>query len=802
MSILFFYSFFSFLEISPFSTSLPPHSSCAPGSFSFSTIFFSAAENHLRMRDAVGKMAAFKKLFQGDRSSPRPPTSPRFAAGEPYLGSVDAAPTPDHLELSQLSPGLPSPGFPSPGLNASRSMDVAHHFEQIEKQFEDLHQHLATRPLSAESQLSQLSPSFQSRYAPSKRPNSRHIDLLDALLSSDKQQEASAPTASPPLPPPTSPYNEDVAERNMTRFLRVQQRKGHTGSRILSALYQEDVADRNIAKYGGTSRSLSALSCRSSPAAPGRVRNLSPNAQARDLRKRSAAMPNWTSDGDLRNRSTSAQDSLAASHASNYLRQQRSEPSFHPDDDYDAAQEEAIPAPIQRLGVPPAHKVGNRWSNTPLPDSPTLPVSQGDGGNGSDETGQPASSSAPLPPSIVARSSSLTPRSLSPPPSAGSISSTSKKNKRDLSINVQLASSGRSKIAHRAIQPPTPSTYEMKRAPSIAEVMNSPLPAPSPTQPSPRFKASEMMDLFNKAYISTQAASPHPTYESLQDAIVREINSHEAFQRVPLAEGPPFTPSPGQPTLDTPKPKPAQPELSRSSSAGQFSKIMRKSSFKKHKRNSESRRSISSVPSKGYDRILRRVSPDPSRRRHTDAPPPTPGFLGEIDQPQGKGASHAGSQEQLTYMDVLTRSANDKASALAARKRGNSESATNIASMARAAPELPNTTGAVYCMQAHSTPSRDSRSSVSYEESDDDIIHLPSVAVPPPRLQIEGVDENNVRYMIDSDTAPSAQKLMSWPQRIRRGNSPQPTSAPLMSSLSPLSRARMQLRGARSVETY
>ncbi|KAJ5165960.1 hypothetical protein N7492_006256 [Penicillium capsulatum] len=736
-------------------------------------------------------MAAFKKLFQGDRSSSRPPTSPGFAADEPYFGSVEA-PTPDKLELSQLSPGLPSPGFPSPGLNASRSLDVAHHFEQIEKQFEHLHEHLATRPLSGQSQ---LSPALHGRFLAPKKPNSRHIDLMDALFSSEKHQEPAVQPASPPA----SPYNEDVADRNMTRFMRVQHRNGHTGSRILSALYQEDVADRNIAKYGGPSRSLSALSCRSSPAAPGRVRNLSPHAQPRDVRKRSAGMPNWTSDGDLRNRSTSAQDSLSASHASNYLRQQRSEPSFSPDDDYDAAQEEAIPAPIQRLGVPPAYKVGDRWSNTPLPDSPTLPAPPGSSGNSGNGTSKPASSPAPLQPSI--RSSSLTPQSQSPPPSAGSVSSTSRKNKRDLSINVQLASSGRPKIVHRAIQPPTPSAYEMKRAPSIAEVMNSPLPAPSPTQPSPRFKASEMMDLFNKAYMSTKAVSPHPTYESLQDAIVREINSHEAFQRVPPPTvGPPFTPSPGRANFDGFKP--AQPELNRSSSAGQFSKIMRKSSFRKHKRNSESRRSISSIPSKGYDKILRRVAPDPSPRRHTDAPPPTPGFLVDIDQSKRKGAPHAGPGEPLTYMDVLSRSGNDKALTPAARRRGHSESATNIAAMANAVPEFPDTPRAVYCMQAHSTPSRDSRSSGSHEESDDDILHLPSVAAPPPRVQIEGVDENNVRYMIDSDTATNAQKLMSWPQRLRRGNSPQPTSAPSMTSLSPLSRARMQLRGARSVETY
>ena len=96
-------------------------------------------------------------------------------------------------------------------------------------------------------------------------------------------------------------------------------------------------------------------------------------------------------------------------------------------------------------------------------------------------------------------------------------------------------------------------------------------------------------------------------------------------------------------------------------------------------------------------------------------------------------------------------------------------------------------------MQAHSAPSSDA----SQEDSDDDIIHLPNPS-PPPRVQIEGVDENNIRYVIDAASPDEAQKLMYWPQQVRRGG----TSSPYGNSLSPLSRARMQLRGSRSVETY
>ncbi|KAJ5279129.1 hypothetical protein N7478_004501 [Penicillium angulare] len=720
-------------------------------------------------------MVALKKIFQQERPS-RPSTSTGFATDDSYLDSVPSPTRSTHLDPSHLYPSPPSPALPSPFLKTGRSLDVSHHFEQIDKQFEDLHQHLGSRPLSSQSSLAPNVPGgpnpARGRFPGPRTSNSRHIDLMEAIGSSEIYRQDNI---SPPVSPPTSPYNEDVAERNMTRFLRIQHQNGLASSRILSALYQEDVADRNIAKYSGPCRSLSALSSRSSPPAPGRVRNLSPNAPKRKPKKH-----NWTSDGDLRNRSDGVP---VDSRDSTHLRVQRSAPSLSAEDDADEDYEEA-PAPVvQRLGIPPAYKQGKRWSNTPLPDSPTLPPPLGDTSNG-DNASPPDTPPVLQPPSPTARSSSLTPRSLSPPPSAGT---TSRKNVRDLSINTQLASTGRSKkISHRAIQPPTPSTGGMKRAPSIAEVMNSPLPVQTPTSagPSPRFKVSEMMELFTKAYHSSHALSPHPTYESLQDAIVREINSHDAFKRVPVpaAAGPLFTPSDEGAFEED-----SRPYLNHSASAGQFSKIMRKSSFKKHKRNTESSRSISSVPSRS---LFRKTStPSLTRRRHTDAPLPSPGLLADV---QKSVPQTPAGVEQLTYMDVLIRASNDTSGSSA-------RNAIPAVTATRSSTPTPNAPGTVYCMQAHSTPSKDSRSSLSGEDSDDDIIHLPSVVAPPPRVQIEGVDENNVRYVIDSATANDAQKLMSWPQRLRRAQTPQPFCE---NSLSPLSRARMQLRGARSVETY
>ncbi|KAJ6148261.1 hypothetical protein N7497_010243 [Penicillium chrysogenum] len=693
-------------------------------------------------------MVGLKKLFLTDKT-PRPATSlglEGYDIDQPYFHTAVDSPARSHFEG----------GFSS---RDSRSLDVAHHFDQIEKQFEDLHDQLE-RPTSSQSQLRPLSSTF----APPKPQNGRHIDLMAALFSTEHNQ-ATTPES---LSPPASAYNEDVAERNMTRFLRIQYRNGLARSGILSALYQEDVADRNIAKYNRPDRSLSHISSRSSPAAPGRVRI--PESQRRKARKRDPGKPSWASAENLRTKLSPGDGSgtsspRSQSHLGNYLRPRRSAPSLSADEGF-VPQEDAPPTPVQRLGVPPAYKQGKRWSNTPLPDSPTIPTPMGD------------SAGAAEAPSIA------------PPPQLSELSS--KKNARGLSINTQLAAQGRPKIAHRAIQPPTPSICELKQAPSIAEVMNSPLPVPSPISPpksSSRFKASDMMDLFSKAYASARGS--HPTYETLQDAIVREVNSHEAFRRVPVpAPGPPFTPSSDQTEFSND----SRPSTGLHRSLSAKNRLMSKNSYK-HKRNPETRRSIST--SVGYDRLLRKVS-SPTRRRHTDAPAPTPGFLAEFQPHKDPIITRPGSGEPITYLDVLRASSEQRpistgcAGPSVSRKRGQSESISNLAAMPCSAPDVPFAPATVYCMQAHSAPS----SNTSHEDSDDDIIHLPN-PTPPPRVQIEGVDENNVRYVIDAASPDEAQKLMYWPQQIRRGGS----SNHYGNSLSPLSRARMQLR-SRSVEAY
>ncbi|CAG8265300.1 unnamed protein product [Penicillium olsonii] len=676
-------------------------------------------------------MAGLKKFFL-DKNL-RPATSLGL---ESYNADSNDAMAVDSPARSQFE------GFPKD----AQSLDVAHHFEQIEKQFEDLQDRL-DRPTSFGPLASPTS-----RFAVPKVLNGRHVDLLDALNSSER------PRATTPEPlSPNSPYNEDIAERNMTRFLRIQYKKGFSSSRVLSALYQEDVADRNIAKYSSADRTMSGLSSQSSPAAPGRVRI--PEGQTRQFGKHFARKPNWASAENLRNPKDETSTSRSNSDLGTSLRPQKSAPNLCADEGF-VPQEAAPPSPVHRLGVPPAYKLGKRLSNTPLPDSPTIPFPMGDSAE---------APSVPEPFSSVSRSPS--PRSLSPPPSGPG----SKKNARGLSINTELAAKGTPKIVHRAIQPPTPSTGNMKRPPSIAQVMNSPLPISSPASPprsSMRVKAAELMNLFTKTY--TSAHGTHPTYESLHDAIVREVNSHEAFKRVPPPiPGPPFTPSAEKMALANASPATG---LNRSSST--TSRLNK--SFMKHKRSPESRRSISS--SVGYDRLKRKVSSSPPRR-HTDAPPPSAAFLADLQQ---SPAASLAAGEPITYMDVLRASTEQPQPTIPEpnipRKRIRSDSISMAATL-QSFPDVPTKT--IYCMQAHSTPPS--------TEEDDDIIHLPSLNGLTPRVQIEGVDENNIRYVIDAASADEAQKLMCWP-RIRGAH-------PYGDSLSPLSRARMQLRGARSVKT-
>ncbi|KAB8072195.1 hypothetical protein BDV29DRAFT_177852 [Aspergillus leporis] len=559
----------------------------------------------------------------------------------------------------------------------------------------------------------------------------------------------------------------------MTRFLQGQSGKPNVYSRILSALYQEDVADRNIAKSKRGNRPVSrntaarsrGNSFQRSPRSPQDEVGCRPRSkvESRLTRSMSHEAPRSMTPSHTNQATVSPQGVAHASDGS--LRPQRSVPNLSSEQS-SGPQREVELSSSAYLGVPPAHKQGETWSNTPLPDSPTLPmIVPGDRKANESQTRQVISSS-----SSGSRSSSLTPRSHTSP---SSTRPKPKKNVRDLSIDTDLAARGNStkKISHRAIQPPTPSNFGMKETPSIAEVMNSPLPAGSPISPSPGLrsdqKIEEMMNMFKQAYTSSPAAiSPHPTYETLQDAIIREINSHEAFRRVPLPEpGPPFTPSPSQETfhqgIDVPRIEGPGMVRTMSMRDSQFLKL-RRGSFKRHRRGSDMRKSIStSVPSRVFWKTLEKTD----RRRHTDAPPPSPGFFNTLDQ------QHQSPREQVTYMDLLLKSRKFPTSISPERTPDMSRSRSHPQPLRTVSlagfSENSHPAPSVFHMRAQASASSiRSRMSFSGDDSDEEVLVLPSVEVP--QVHIHGVDDNSVTYIAENTTPRNAFRLKSWPQRSGR----------------------------------
>jgi hypothetical protein len=705
-------------------------------------------------------MAILKRLFQAEKNS-----SADTADADETRGQPTQAVNPLQRSLS---------------LNTSRQLDADEHFQSIEKQWDELHEQMQARPLSSRSHAptSRASSRFTQR-------NPRHVDLLDALFSSHRYQVQIANALSP-----TTPFNEDIAERNMVRFLQGQPRTKKVYSRIISALYQEDVADRNIAKNRMNKRTISrSASSRSQPASAS-----TGEVTQREIGSQSLTRANGGKITPARSRPGSSSSSQPRS-----LWAHKSTPNIMAECT-NASGEQPAPNAGGYLDVPPAHKQGDQWSNTPLPDSPTLPVPMTQGRKIGPSGGRDTPELTRSSPSIRSNGSSTSPRL------------NSKKNVRDLSINTELAARGKpkSRISHCAIQPPTPSNYDFKQNPSIAEVMNSPLPLRTPTLMfplPPSNQKAEIVGMFKQALNSSAVTiSPHPTFETLQDAIVREINSHEAFRRVPvpvLEAGPLFTPSPSQDSFDRDEISATRgPTRSFSTKEMQFSKLIRRSSFKKHKRGSE-RKSISTTTP---GMVFRRGSPSSRRRRHTDAPPPSPGFL---DVPQDRTLAdndQPKEQEQVTYMDILLRSQESppnsklRRSPEAIRGFGRTQSTGTLGSYSFS--DRSNQTPSVYYMRAQTySSSSDGRNSFSADGSDEEIIQLPNIATS--GVQIQAVDENNVTYMMGTTTPRNAYRLMNWPRGTRRTFSSRGSSVVSASkSAHHPPRHEHLIRSARSVESY
>lgn len=633
----------------------------------------------------------------------------------------------------------------------------------------------------------------------------RHVDLLDALFSSHRYQMQPTRNMSP-----ITPYNEDIAERNMTRFLQKPPRKKNLYSRLLSVLHQEDASDRNLTKGRHHTSPLSR-----SKSSQTQSRNLQTSysghlATETNSRRRSRTREGQTTNQDTQSIYLNVPVSEQRANARDAgvgrppLRPQKSAPNLSAPDTA-SVQNPQPSSGAGLLGVPAPYKRGSTWSIMPFPDSPTLPI----------ETRRGASMKQSKPTRETSSNSDSSPepqvRSRNRAPSFSTRPGV-KKNVRDLSIDTELASQKKSvtKITHRSIQPPTPSSLETKQNPSIAEIMNSPLLASTPTPisalPSANQKVAEIMDMFKQAYTSTHAITPHPTFETLQDAIVREINSHEAFRRVPVPEpGPPFTPSPYQDSFDRSFSSggSSQSSMDRAHSLkdSQLSKLIQKSSFKRHRRGSELHQSIStSVPSL----MSRRTSESSGRRRHTDAPPPSPGFFDTLD-PSHQGISAKQSEEQITYMDLLHRTQKPPTGTRSRKASGASrnlgQAQQPIGSMSNGMSETLHKTPSVFYMRAQTSPSLNSnRPRFPADDSDDEeVIQLPSIESP--QLQIHGVDENNVVFVAENTTPRTAYKLMNWPRNSGRSVSLK-GSATAGSEASSSTRRIPLVRNTRSVETY
>ncbi|KAL1998997.1 hypothetical protein VTN02DRAFT_5220 [Thermoascus thermophilus] len=580
-------------------------------------------------------MVGLKRFFHGRLHRPSFLGQGDVASKEfDYLQGIDL--NPYGSPTGQPSPRRPPPGPPPvpPALKSPRALDVDQHLRGIERQFEQLHK------------LDSASSAVRS---------SRHIDVVEALITSHRD-EINVKWS------PITPYNEDVADRNMDR-----RKEGRQMSRSrASSTYQEDMTDRQSDR--------------------GRRRSRTPVRESKMLGDKIRVT---TSQEDLRlfpRPPTSIPTRATQTRPTSSLRSQRSAPSLSVEQ-AEPSQNTAACSSTGHLDVPRGRKTGESPRNR----------------------------------------------------------SVSRKNVRDLSINTELAASGRQKIEHCAIQPPTPRQYLAGPGPSIAEIVNSPMPAVIP-QPTASYDVEEIMDMFRQAYKPSQPTSPHPTFETLHDAIIREINSHEAFRNLPVPDmGPAFTPSPSQETFGSDITLVGSGSSQGSGSSdkeNQVTRLILKGSLGRMRRNSDA---VSKVfpptnTAKGHDKVFKRGPDLPlpgRRRRHTYGQPPTPGLIESVQRDQ---QVQGGKFKE----DGTLRSGLPKV------LHGRAKSDSKRIPSPREASAVLNRQPSVRRMRAHSSASvRASRIDFSPDHDKDCIIPLPHVDGPP-HVQIRSVDDNNVTYIFNA----------------------------------------------------
>jgi hypothetical protein len=556
-----------------------------------------------------------KKFFQ--------PTSPRSPVDVHGISSQQYA-----SQFSNMPIG--EPGTPASPYDIPSSKDVNRHYDGIEKQFDQLHETFYSRTLASLRQFRYTGSSD-----PAKQKN-RHVDVVEAVFSRHRYQMTTRSLS------PITPYNEDIADRNIiAQYLsRVDPRYSH----LISASYSEDVADRNISRS------------KSNPIYKGpRSSGISVRSDDRDERR-----------GSLR---------------PNSHRDPRT--SYPPADIPKARIEKRLVIPTltvndKRMSLRPqvsAPDLGLPEIKTPdLASFPRPPTSSGVmGGSGEAlavKDTSPISSEKVKPEAADSRSTSTSSRA------------SGKKNVRDLSINTNIAAMKKPsiRIEHCAIQPPAPSNNQpVSKNASIDEIVHTPLLTVSQNhitpQPTPSLDVDEIMKVLKQAYISNAKSSPqYPTFESLQEIIIREINSHDAFRSVPFpTEELPFTPPASDNSVDSdillPPPGPSRVKPLPPEKESPLSRLMRRRSNlgpgnkSPPLNNSHDNSPTYNDQSAEAERYLspahkpapREVQPTviPRRRRHTYGEPSTPSTSFPTTQPeyqsQRPAINHAHSSSSSNF---------------------------------------------------------------------------------------------------------------------------------------------------------
>ncbi|KAL1972827.1 hypothetical protein VTN31DRAFT_6369 [Thermomyces dupontii] len=546
--------------------------------------------------------------------------SPAASVYAPSI-TVSSEGSDDWHDTTPVSSPSPAPTTPSQPLQPKRtgfSPDVSRHFVGIEKQFEQLHDKLHTGSLSSLSQL---------RYKSSSSPqHPRHVDVVEALFSFHRYRVGARFS-------PTTPFNEDVADRNLRAQATNKPNPQNRYSQLMSAIYQEDVADRNIAKsrnrYGP-----------SQPVERVKGRKNSRSNSMRRRRRGSSLDSSSASAGRCRTSHDSPQNyddspSRLSPDAQMTLRPLASAPDL-----YSPSISEF---PMPPSSPPATSQQRQLKASRPSPEDANSQVN----GRADRKPGEEQSQTTDR------AEKNTTSQSSSLPAKRRTTRSGSKKNVLDLSINTEIASARKPAIQiergtspTKLLTPRSITPRSIEKNASIAEIVNSPLPAPSPSLLTPRrspgINFEDIMGMFKQACQSTKTGQESPAFETLQDTIVREINSHDAFRRVPVPDrGPPFTPPVSEDSFEDPvlMPPPGPPRIRRDSldkdKESQFSKLIRKRSLGRKK--SKNTSSTTDAALKSTEASSRANAG--TRRRHTYAQPPSAEWLHSVQAGELKGVA-------------------------------------------------------------------------------------------------------------------------------------------------------------------